>query len=229
MWGGRERLPHTVHPRQRRFPDSRKHPSIPMPFLASRRGTSRRMPAAVFALGVMLSLSACTATSAAVPSSSTDTAAASSAHALYVIGVDGETLAPGSTAGWDQDVFGSPASSDTTFSHPFAAPAGATSAATFLSPRGDERTPSAWNASGWLGITSDGVLLPNLKISGLTTAGSGDPSGTRAVARRGGDYSLGIAFLDANGAVIETDFTSVSITANDNPSSSSWTWSAPAG
>ena len=184
-----------------------------------------RVAAAVIVLSATVGLAACTGPATSATSSSS---AAPSAHLVHLVDVDGKPL-PGTTGrGWGDDVFASPVESDTTFSHPLSVPSGAASAATFISPRGGEWTTSRWDASGWLGIATDGVLLPNVKISGLTTAGSGDPSGTEAVARRGGDYSLGIAFLDAGGRVIEADFASVTLAPADNPSDATWTWVAPA-
>jgi len=186
-----------------------------------------RLPALFAAAALSFALAACTAAGSATASASA-AAANTSAHPLHIIGVDGEALAAGTVRGWDADVLASPQASDTTFSHAFAIPATTQTVVAFLSARGHETDTGAWNATGWIGLTPGGILLPNLKLGGLTSAGSGDPSGTVAVAHRGGDYSLGIAFLDATGRVIEADFTAITVTGNSNPENATWTWSVPA-
>ena len=176
-----------------------------------------RAAIAAAALAAVLTLSGCTAPQ--------PDAQASSAQVVHLLDADGNELADGVVRGWSEDVFGSPAASDPTFSEAFVVPPGATTVVTFISPRGREADTTAWNASGWLGLTLDGILLPNLKLSGNTDAGPGSPSGTIAVATTGGDYSTGIAFLQ-DGKVIEADFIEVTVTGNAAPENATWTWTA---
>ncbi len=175
---------------------------------------TRRILAVLAALALTATLTACTGGDDAHPSS---------VQVVHLVDVDGAALAPEAALGWNDDVFGSPLASDPTFDHAFTVPASATAAATFLAPRGKEYETAAWSASGWLALTPEGVLLPNLKLSGNTTAGTGSPAGTVAVATTGGDFSVGIAFLDG-AKVIETDFVEIHVTAAADPVDATWTW-----
>lgn len=179
----------------------------------------RRVFAALAALLLAATLTACTGG---------DTSSSESVQVVHLVDVDGNELASGAVLGWDDDVFGSPVASDPTFSHAFTVAESATAVTTFLSPRGKEYDTAAWNASGWLGLTPEGILLPNLKLSGNTTAGNGSPAGTAAVATNGGDYSVGIAFLDGT-TVIEADFIEIHVAAAADPVDATWTWDAPTG
>ena len=68
---------------------------------------------------------------------------------------------------------------------------------------------------------------PNLKPFANTEAGTGTPAGAAAVATTGGDYSLGIAFLDDSARVVEADFVAITVTASADPSAAIWTWKHP--
>lgn len=194
----------------------------------TRNVVSRHLSAAL-AVAAAFTLAACTsgpATSPAPSSTSRGRAVSTvSAHPFHLIDIQGAPIPAGRARHWGEDTLGSPVDSDPTGTHSFAVPSAAAAAATFLSPRGRETDIAAWNASGWLGLTPAGILLPNVKLSGLTTAGPGRPSGTAAVARQGGDYSLGIAFLDGNGHVIEADFAPITVLGDSTPTDS--TWSSP--
>lgn len=176
---------------------------------------ARRILAALAGLAAVALLAGCTPADAADRTVQT----------VHLIDVDGGALPDGTTLGWEDDVFGSPVASDPDSTHAFPVPQGATAAATFVSPRGKEHDTATWSASGWLGLTPEGILLPNLKLSGNTEAGSGTPSGTTAVAVAGGDYSTGIAFLDGT-QVIEVDYVEITVTGNADPVKATWTWSS---
>ncbi|MEN2737827.1 hypothetical protein ABCS02_08560 [Microbacterium sp. X-17] len=180
-------------------------------------------------------VSGCTATAAPMALSTTVPVGAGivpttgSAHPLFLVGDEyGEELPAGTVRGWDQNVLGSPVVSDPSGTHSFAVPAGATAVATFISPRGQETNLKAWDAYGQLELIPAGVQMPNLKLSANTEAGSGSPSGTAAVAKTGGDYSLGIAFLNSSNQVVEADFTFITVVPDDTAAKATWTWAVPA-
>jgi hypothetical protein len=152
-----------------------------------------------------------------------------STHPVYLTsGEDGSQIPAGSSLTWNADVFASPDPSDEDFNSFFTVPADADSVRTFISPRGQENNISAWNAYGPVGLTPSGILLPNFKPFGNTSAGLGTPSGAGAVANAGGAYSLGIAFLKNGGnTVVETDFVFINVTANANASAATWTFDTP--
>ncbi|KQR92766.1 MULTISPECIES: hypothetical protein [Microbacterium] len=171
------------------------------------------------------------ATLAVVPAFSASAAivpTVGSAHPFYLVDLgDGSALAAGTVKGWNDDVAGNPQASDPDFTHAFAIPSGTATARTFISPRGQESNISAWNAYGPLGTNTGNILFPNMKPSANTSTGLGSPSGSGGVANAGGDYSLGIAFLDMNNHVIETDFTFITVTANANANLATWTFDVP--
>jgi len=151
-----------------------------------------------------------------------------SAHPLYLISdEDGSGFPAGTVKGWNDSVLADPQPSDPNYQNSFAVPSGTVSVKTFISPRGQESSVSSWNAYGALGLTPGGILLPNLKPSGNTNAGLGSPSGSGAVANAGGDYSLGIAFLNNANQVIEADYTFITVTANANANLATWTFDVP--
>lgn len=151
-----------------------------------------------------------------------------SAHPVYLLSADDGSQVPAGTAlSWGVNVNGSTLASDPDFTSKFAIPAGATAVKTFISPRTQESTVSAWNASGNLALTAGGIQIPNLKPSNNTIVGSGTPAGSSAVANVGGDYSLGIAFLNGN-AVVEVDYTYITVAANPTASLATWTFATPA-
>ncbi len=176
---------------------------------------------AVLAAAALAIVPATAASAAIVPT-------VGSAHPFYLISdEDGLQIAPGSVKGWNDSVLGSPEASDEDWNSNFPVPAGAGSVRTFISPRGQETNQAAWNASGPLALTPSGIQLPNLKPSGNTQPGTGSPSGSGAVANAGGDYSLGIAFLNGS-AVVEASFTYITVVANARPELATWTFATPA-
>ena len=152
-----------------------------------------------------------------------------SAHPLYLLSdIDGQQIPAGTSLGWNANILGSPEPSDEDYNSNFPVPAQAGSVVMFLSPRGQETTKAAWNATGPLGLTPSGIQLPNLKPSSLTTPGTGSPSNAAGVANAGGDYSLGIAFIANNGnQVLEANFTYITVVANANPALATWTFATP--
>lgn len=145
--------------------------------------------------------------------------------ALYVL--DAETGAPhtpGSTLSYAIDLVGGPSATD-----PLAvitAPAGgAAQALTFISPRGQERDYTKWNAMASQGSGTDQALAA-IAPSGLATTGQGSPAGTAAVASTGGEYSLGVAWLTDN-IVVKTAFAYITV-APGNIATTTFTFSSPA-
>lgn len=70
----------------------------------------------------------------------------------------------------------------------------------FIAPRGSERTPSAWVA--W----ADGGFMPGTKNVLYPSANlSGQISGNQSTVRAGGNFSLGLAFMNNNGLNISAD------------------------
>ncbi|MEN2737828.1 hypothetical protein ABCS02_08565 [Microbacterium sp. X-17] len=174
-------------------------------------------------LGVVLTAAALviapalTASAAIVPT-------VGSVNPVYLLdGSSGAQLAAGTVLGWNTSVLSSP---DGTVTTPFTAPAGAVSAKTFISQRGKETSLSTWSAYGPLSLTA--LATPNLKPSGNTTAGLGTPSGSTAVANAGGDYSLGVAFLDSTNHVLEADYTYITVVGNANAALATYTFAVPA-
>ena len=178
----------------------------------------RRVAAVLAAAALAVSLTACTSTTPPAPTGGSG----ESTQTVHLVDVDGNEVPADAVLGWSDDVFASPVASDPTYTKSFPVPAGATAVATFISPRGSETDTSAWNASGWLGLTPEGILLPNLKLSGNTQGGTGTPSSTQAVATTGGDYSVGFAFLDGT-TVVEADFIQVTVVGDADPNDATWT------
>lgn len=173
-----------------------------------------------------------TAALVAVPAVSANAAVTTtvgSDRPLYLLSEeDGSGFPAGTVRYWSDSVLASPVSSDPTYDHPFTVPANASSVRSFIAPRGQERNKKAWNASAPSAWTSAGYLLPNLKLSGQTSAELGTPSGSSAVATVGGDYSLGFAYFDWTGnTVVEANYTYITVVPNANPSLSTFTFDVP--
>jgi hypothetical protein len=148
------------------------------------------------------------------------TAALSSASALeangsngayYLIdGGTGQQVPAGTTNQWSSDILGSPSGTDPLAL--FTGSSDATEVRVFVSPRGSERTPSAWSASsmsGFVGSSKD-VQLP---AASLATFLLGNPNGVKSA---GGNYSLGVAFMKNNGLTVADAgvyYTYISVTA----------------
>ncbi len=178
--------------------------------------------AALLATTALVVVPAFTASAAVVPT-------VGSLQPVYLISdLDGSGIPAGTALGWTADVLADPQPADPNYINKFDIPNGTVSVRTFISPRGQEKTTTAWNASGPLANTPGGILLPNMKPSANTLAEQGSPSGQGGVANVGGDYSLGFAFLDLNNHVIEANYTYITVTPNPNLSLATWTFDTPA-
>lgn len=173
-----------------------------------------------------------TAALVAVPAVSANAAVTTtvgSDQPLYLISDDDGSGFPAGTAkNWSDSVLASPVSSDPSYNHPFAVPANGDTVRTFISPRGQERNRSAWNASAVSAYTSSGYLLPNLQLSAQIVAELGTPSGSSAVASAGGDYSLGFAFFDITGnTIVQATYTYITVVPNADPNLATFTFDVP--
>lgn len=126
----------------------------------------------------------------------------------------------GSTIAFNLGVIGGPDADNSDFTDSFTTPAGTANVYSFLSARGSERTKSAWNI-----FATSGAYLPNVKPSGLVTNTTNNPGTVAGVQAAGGNYSLGVAFVNAAGAVIGADYTYITIT----PTTGAYTFETPAG
>lgn len=153
---------------------------------------------------------------------SAQTKPANSTGAFYIANgeTDGSVMTEGTVNGFEFAALGRPDTTDVN-TH-FAADPTAESATLFISPRGSELNPSAWNATGVLAFvpgTKD-IWLPSASLSSLTTPGASSIDAVRAA---GGDYSLGFAYMRNNGLNISTGgvyFAHIHVTAG----SGSWTF-----
>lgn len=132
-----------------------------------------------------------------------------------------DLLAPGTVLDYNDDVIGSP--DDVDYLHVWTGSADAVEPRLFVSPRGQERNISAWNAYAPQGFPagSKDVLLPSMKLSGLI---NGNIAGVKSA---GGQYSLGFAFVKNNGLTIADAgvvYTYITVT----PGTGAWTFETPA-
>lgn len=153
---------------------------------------------------------------AALSASALEPNGANGAYYLY----DGQTAArvpSGATNQWTSDILGAPSGTDPLAL--FTGSADATGVYVFVSPRGSERTPSAWSASsvsGFVGSTKN-VQLP---AANLSTFLLGQPSNVKST---GGNYSLGFAFTKNNGLTVADAgvfYTYITVT----PGTGAWTF-----
>lgn len=146
---------------------------------------------------------------------------------VYLISdLDGTQIPENSSLPWTGSALASPDVSDEDYNSNFTTPAGTNQSYVFLSPRGSENTKTAWNAYKTLPVVPT-LQLPNLQPSSLTTTGQGTPAGTLAVASAGGDYSIGIAFENSAGTIIESNFVFIEVTGNANPALATYTFATP--
>ncbi|MCA0216158.1 MAG: hypothetical protein LCH43_02255 [Actinobacteria bacterium] len=145
----------------------------------------------------------------------------------YVVSNDtGLAVAAGSTNAFNATVSGSPVADNSTFDQKFTGPAGSVAVWTFISPRGSETTRTQWNASSVSAFNSGTtVLLPSANLSAqVTNNGAQNPGSANAVKAAGGQYSVGVAFLNSLGVVIEASYTYITVT----PVTGAWTFDTPA-
>jgi hypothetical protein len=142
----------------------------------------RNLAVLAIASGVALMLSGCASAPSAPPSDG----------AIYLYDGDLKLAQDGNEWQWSSDVTASASSTDSEV--PILCPAGTTSVASFLSPRGSERTVAQWTA--WENL-SYGKEIDHVLDAPLTPTrmGSGAGRGARA---SGGSYSLGVACLSNN-------------------------------
>ena len=117
--------------------------------------------------------------------------------ALYQYNTDTEQLvAPGTVVAWDQASFGAPNKTD--MNDVFIGSADATDVTTFISPRGQENTISAWtaNSNGGFMPGTKNVLQPNVSPSGMLKGQF------QSIKDNGGQFSIGFAFVKNNGLQI---------------------------
>jgi hypothetical protein len=120
-------------------------------------------------------------------------------QALYQYTSAGVYVAPGTALAWTRGAIGVPNKTgdiDATFP----GSADADDVRAFISPRGQERTPSAWiaNAPGGFMPGTKEVLQPNISPNSLTNGNA------ISVKNNGGQYSIGFAFVNNNGLSIAT-------------------------
>ncbi len=152
-------------------------------------------------------------------------AASTSAGPFYLVDSgDGTAIAAGTTLSWTRDVSGNPTADNQAFDKVFTGPSTSTGVLPFISPVGDEGDKTKWSAFGF-GAFSDSaaktVLLSPAMLSGMTEG----VLGANGVKAAGGTYSLGMAFLDANGKPDASAlyFTQITVTAG----SGDWTFVTP--
>jgi hypothetical protein len=145
--------------------------------------TPRRSLAVVaIASGIALMLSGCASAPSAPPSDG----------AIYLFDGDLKLAQDGQEWQWSSDVTASASPTDS--EAPILCPAGSTSVASFLSPRGSERTVSKWTA--WENL-SYGKDIDHVLDAPLTPTRMGSGAGQGAKAS-GGSFSLGVACLSNN-------------------------------
>ncbi|MFT4285645.1 MAG: hypothetical protein QM598_12495 [Protaetiibacter sp.] len=108
----------------------------------------------------------------------------------------------------------------------WAMPSGAVKEYEFISARGSEFNVDTW--STYSDPHNDPGTEVNLKVSNFPTANPGKSFDT--IGNVGGDFSLGLAFVNASGAVIEANFAHITITpaGDGNPVNATYTFSTPA-
>ena len=145
---------------------------------------------------------------------------------LYILDAGtGVQVPAGTSLGWNYGVIGSTSNDINEVENAtFSCPSDALTARTFISPRGQERTPAQWTAyadNGFKPGTKE-ILLPSMQ---LTNNILGNGPGIKTA---GGNYSLGIACLkNGNLTVASTGvyYTYISVTAGTG----AWTFETPAG
>jgi hypothetical protein len=147
------------------------------------------------------------------------------AGTLYLANAnDGSGYPAGASLGWNDPVIALPKPGDLT--NRLTAPAGTQSAVTFVGPQGRESDPASWDATAPWQYTPPGQWLADITPYHLITPGAGTPSGTNATATVSGDYSLGLAYLDAGGRVLPGGlyFVHLHLTGNVVPTKATYTW-----
>lgn len=144
---------------------------------------------------------------------------------FYILDNDGHQIPAGTTLGWDDGAIASQSNDFAEVENAvFPCPADALTARTFIAPRGQERTSSAWSAyaeNGFIPGTKD-IKLPSAQLTNNTL---GALQGVRTA---GGNYSLGVACMKNNNLNVASTgvyYTYISVTAGTG----AWTFETPAG
>ena len=149
-----------------------------------------------------------------------------SSVALYQFdGETGDLITPGTVMGWAQATIGGPRKVATVDDDQiFTGSADATAVRTFIAPRGQESTISAWVASADGGFMSGtkNVLQPNLAPEQMI---SGNKAAVKA---NGGQYSIGFAYVKNNALTI-ADAGVVYHYITVTPGTGAYTFEDPAG
>ena len=168
--------------------------------------------ALVAAIAVSLVGAAVTSASAVEPNGS-------ASPYVLLSAADGTPIAPGTTLEFASGVIASPTTSS---DDSFIGSADATSVYTFVSPRGQETVPANWIAKAINGFT-DGTKNVYLPTGSLNTQAMGAPA---SIKTKGGEYSVGVAFLKNNGLTIAdagASYTYITVT----PGTGAWTFESP--
>jgi hypothetical protein len=150
----------------------------------------RSIAVVAIASGIALMLSGCASASSAPPSDGP----------IYLFDGELKAVPDSQELEWDTDITAS--SSPTNSEEPIMCPSGTTSVATFLSPRGSERTVSQWTAWENLGY---GKEMDHVLDAPLTPTRLGSGAGQGAGAN-GGAFSLGVACLSNNNLDVTAAF-----------------------
>lgn len=152
----------------------------------------------------------------AAPTNSTNPVYLSSSTTTPVL------LAANATPKLNASVYASKSSTASDRSWPL--PSGAVAEYEFLSARGGEFDRETWKIYGDAHTTVPNNI--NLKVSSFTT--NNGANSFDQVGQNGGDFSLGFAFVNAAGAVIESNFVYVTITGDaTNPVNATYEFSSP--
>ncbi|MBN9177881.1 MAG: putative Ig domain-containing protein [Microbacterium sp.] len=130
-------------------------------------------------------------------------------------------LAPTATPKLNASVYASKSSDPA--DRAWAMPSGAVYEYEFISARGKERNVDDWTI--YTDRHTDPGANVNLKISTMTTANPG--KSFDQIGNNGGDFSLGLAFVDALGHVIEANYVYITVTPNANPTAATYEFSTP--
>jgi hypothetical protein len=157
------------------------------------------------ALAVIAGTAVATAANAAVQPNGSDVP-------VYIGDSNSNALVPaGTTFHWTDDTFGFTNPADV--SAPFSCPADAQNAISFLAPKGQERTMSAWSAWGQVGFYPAGSKTVSQFPTALYAQIIGNAPGVKTT---GGDYSIGLACTINNDVKLASAgvfFASVHVTA----------------
>jgi len=108
----------------------------------------------------------------------------------------GDLFADDTVMQWNSSVVAAPGKTVDDIATPFPGSPDATGATMFVSPRGQETTPSAWSMTYSAPLNGGNLVAPNLTLDGFII---GNFAGVKA---SGGQFSLGFAFTKTNGLAV---------------------------